>query len=102
MWFVIDAINKWFDPQKAGDKYESNTNDEYVLVYIRNDGTEDEPVFVFKASTGVEVSLDRTALTTYYRRWKDPYAPQKALAAKHGFVWKDEPDAPTPKTRIDF
>lgn len=98
MWFGIDTINRSLDPRAVGDKYESKNNSSYTLEYLR---TEDD-TFVFKTSTGVEVTLDRDTLVAYYRRWQDPYAAQKAAAIKHGFVWKDAPEEATPITRISF
>ncbi len=89
MWFGISSISNWLDPQKCGDKYQSITNHEYILEYLRNDGAAENPVFVFKASTGVDISLDRATLERYYRRWVDPYASQKAYAKSNGFTWKD-------------
>lgn len=102
MWFGnLDSINGWLDPKKIGDKYQSVSNHNYVLEYLRSEGTDSDPVFVFKASTGVEVSLDRNTLATYYRRWVDPHAVQKAWGSKHGFVWKDASEPPALINTVD-
>lgn len=103
MWLNLPIANSWLDPQKVGDKYESITNPNYILEYVSTDDVlVSDPHFIFNASTGAEVILDRKNLTKYYRRWVDPYAKQKAMALKDGWIWKDEVETPTVGNRVSF